>query len=255
MADSCVGWYRYGLFVALPMIFAVAPKLAFSQELRQLGPNAMVGPDGKCLPGLVDYPAYQSKYPNPYHMKECRCRECKTHSKNRWKSNLQENHWGYKDYFRQNTFGHATRSAFASNIREAAVERITLYQMDFYSEDSSNAQMLNPTGLERLEKAITINQAYGKALRVEMSRTRQEINEQRVAWLLEHPSALAAGITNDSIILVGDVASTAGTDAIRWYQSGINRGASSTPGSSSSGVSLPTNSQIGIIGTSQPPSQ
>jgi len=168
---------------------------------------------------------------------------------------LQENHWGYKDYFRQNTFGHATRSAFASNLREAAVERITLYQMDFYSEDSSNAQMLNPTGLERLEKAITINQAYGKALRVEMTKTRQEINQQRVAWLLGHPSVLAAGISNDSIILVGDVASTAGTDAIRWYQRGINQGASSTAGSSSSGVSLPTNSQIGIIGTSQPPSQ
>lgn len=207
--------------------------------------------DGKCLPGLVDYPAYQPKYPNPYHVKDCGCKDCKQTTAQRWKRSLQASHWGYKDYFQQNTFGDSLRSGFAANIRDGALERTTLYLMDFYPEESPNSHMLNPKGLERLEKAIAVSQAYGRGLRVELTRTRPELNEQRANWLVEHPSVLAAGISPESIVFVGNAASTSGADAIRWYQRGTSSRSSPGPTSNASGFSLPITSQSGTMGTGQ----
>lgn len=221
------------------------------QELGRQVPPSTPCLDGKCLPGLVDYPAYQPKYPNPYHVKDCSCKDCKQTASQRWKRSLQASHWGYKDYFQQNTFGDSLRSGFSANIRDGALERSTLYLMDFYPEASPNAHMLNAKGLERLEKAIAVSQAYGRGLRVELTRTRPELNEQRANWLVEHPSVLAAGMSPESIVFVGNAASTSGADAIRWYQRGTASRSSPGPTSNASGFSLPITSQSGTMGTGQ----
>jgi hypothetical protein len=221
------------------------------QELVRGVPPTTPCLDGKCLPGSVDYPAYQPKYPNPYHLKGCGCKDCNQTAAQRWKRSLQASHWGYKDYFQQNTFGDSLRSGFAANIRDGALERTTLYRMDFFPEDSPNAHMLNAKGLERLDKAIAVSQAYGRGLRVELTRTRPELNEQRASWLVENPSVVAAGISPESIVFVGNAASTSGADAIRWYQRGTASRSSPGPTSNASGFSLPITSQSGSMGPGQ----
>lgn len=190
-----------------------------------------------CVHGLTDYPAMQKSYGNPYRIWDCRdTGDCDSTVVQRWKRSMQASHWGYPEYFHRNNFGYANRNAFSNNIRDGAIERATIYLMDFYPEDSTYAHMLTPKGLERLEKAICVNKSLGSPLRFEKS-TRPELNELRRQWLSEHPLILAAGLDSGNIQWISNPSTIMATEAIRSYQRGIS---GSSGQASSSGLGFPT---------------
>lgn len=177
--------------------------------------------DGECVHRLTDYPAFENKTPNPSRLLESCDDDCQGNAFQRWKRGLQSSHWGYPEYFHGNTFGIANRHAFSANIRDGAIERSTLYQMDFYPEDSPRSQMLTPRGLERLQRALCVNQAYGGGLRFEQA-THSELTQLRRAWLAEHPEVLGAGITFEQIRPIGRAMGIQATEAVRRYQQGLS---------------------------------
>jgi hypothetical protein len=134
---------------------------------------------------------------------------------------MQQSHWGYPEHFQKNAFGAANRNAFSANIRDGALEKTILYQIDFYPENSPQAHMLTPKGLERLEKALCVSQAYGSGLQFEQA-ARAELNDQRRAWLAEHPEVLAAGISSVDIRQAKRPMGIQAAEAIRRYQQGIS---------------------------------
>lgn len=174
-----------------------------------------------CVPGISDYPAFQRTYGNPYRIMDCRNDQCESSVLDRWKRSMQASHWGYPENFHQNSFGSSQRNAFSNNIRDGAIERSTLYLMDFYPEDSSYPFMLTPKGLERLEKAICVSNTLGSPLKFEKS-TRPEINEMRRQWLSEHPLVAAAGIPISNIQMNSKPIGIQGTEAIYRLQRGLS---------------------------------
>jgi len=189
------------------------------------------------VPGIADYPAHQKTFGNPSRMMDCRNNgDCEASTLNRWKRSMQASHWGYPEYFHRNTFGYANRNAFASNIRDGAIERSALYLLDFYPEDSPYAHMLTPKGLERLEKSLCIGSEIGSPIRIEKS-ARPELNELRREWLAEHPSVIAAGIDPTNIVLVSKPIGIAASEAITRYQRGLST--SSSPSSGAPSVAAP----------------
>ncbi len=192
--------------------------------------------DKNCVPGMNDYPALQKTYGNPYRIMDCRNGDCESTTLNRWKRSMQASHWGYPEYFHKNSYGYANRNAFANNIRDAAIERSTLYLLDFYPEDSPYAHMLTPTGLERLEKSICVGTTLGSVLRIEKS-ARPELNELRRQWLAAHPSIVAAGFDADSIQVVARPIGIQASEAIYRYQRGIISGQTNTSSGTSSSAS------------------
>jgi hypothetical protein len=189
-----------------------------------------------CVPGMTDYPANQKSYGNPYRIMDCRNGDCESTTLSRWKRSMQASHWGYPEYFHRNSYGYANRNAFANNIRDGAIERSTLYLLDFYPENSPYAHMLTPKGLERLEKSICVGTTVGSAVRVEKS-ARPELDELRRQWLAEHPWVVAAGFDSNSIQLVSKPVGIQASEAIYRYQRGI-----AAPTNAGSGVSSNTNS-------------
>ena len=188
---------------------------------------------GQCVPKIQDYPAFQSTYGNPLRIMDCRnenCRneDCQGSAVQRWKRSMQQSHWGYPEHFQRNAFGVPNRNAFSANIRDGAIEKATLYQMDFYPESSPQAHMLTPKGIERLEKAVCISQAYGSGLQFEQA-ARTELNDQRRIWLADHPVVLAAGITSVDIRPVARPMGIQADQAIRRYQLGISGPVGPTP--------------------------
>ena len=176
---------------------------------------------GSCVPKMQDYPAFQSTYGNPYRIFDCSNEDCQGSAVQRWKRSMQQSHWGYPEHFQKNAFGVANRNAFSANIRDGAIEKTTLYQLDFYPENSPQAHMLTPKGLERLEKALCVSQAYGTGLQFEQA-ARAELNDQRRAWLAEHPEVLAAGISSVDIRQAKRPMGIQAAEAIRRYQQGIS---------------------------------
>lgn len=189
-----------------------------------------------CVPAMTDYPAFQTTYGNPYRIMDCRKGECESSVVERWKRSMQASHWGYPEYFHRNTYGYAHRNAFANNIRDGAIERATLYLLDFYPEDSAYAHMLTPKGLEKLEKSICVSTNFGSPLRVEKS-TRSDLNERRLKWLSEQTSVVQAGIPHESICLIAKPMGIQATEAIRSYQQGISASRSSGQAGSNQVVS------------------
>jgi hypothetical protein len=183
----------------------------------------------------------QKSYGNPYRIWDCRdTGDCDSTVLQRWKRSMQASHWGYPEYFHRNTFGYSNRNAFSNNIRDGAIERATIYLMDFYPEDSPYAHMLTPKGFERLEKAVCVSKSLGSPLRFEKSH-RAELNELRRQWLSEHPSILAAGLDPSSIQWVSNPSTIMATEAIRSYQRGIS---ASSNQASPSGSGLPSSGSI-----------
>lgn len=221
-------WNRIaGQSIGLAVILVLAPDrelLAF-QEPSVCSRCQSAGP---CIPKIQDYPAFQSTYGNPYRISDCRNEDCQGSAVQRWKRSMQQSHWGYPEYFQQNTFGAANRNAFSANIRDGAIEKTTLYQIDFYPENSPKAHMLTPKGLERLEKALCVSQAYGTGLQFEQA-ARAELNDQRRLWLAEHPDVLAAGISSVEIRQAKRPMGIQAAEAMRRYQQGISGPVGRTP--------------------------
>jgi hypothetical protein len=191
-----------------------------NQESNSIAPQKLEWKSRVCVPGMPDYPAFQNTYGNPYRIMDCRNGECESTVMNRWKRSMQASHWGYPEYFHKNSYGYANRNAFANNIRDGAIERSTLYLLDFYPENSPYAHLLTPKGLERLEKSICVGATLGSALRVEKS-ARPELDELRLQWLAEHPWVVAAGLDSNSIQLVSKPVGIQASEAIYRYQRGI----------------------------------
>lgn len=191
-----------------------------------------------CVPGMIDYPALQKTYGNPYRIMDCRNGECESSALNRWKRSMQASHWGYPDYFHRNSYGYANRNAFANNIRDGAIEKSTLYLLDFYPEDSPHSHMLTPKGLERLEKAVCVNTSLSSPLRIEKC-DRPELNEMRRQWLAEHPSVAAAGIDANRIQWVSKPVGIQASEAIYRYQRGLSASSNSSSGNPSTPSAAP----------------
>lgn len=189
---------------------------------------------GHCVHRLQDSPAFEAKYGNPYRLMDCQKGECQSTPLERWKRSMQASHWGYPEYFQSNTFGSSNRNAFTANIRDGAIERATLYKLDFYPEDSPQARQLTPKGLERLEKSLCVSQAYGCGLRFEQS-TSKELTQQRREWIAELPEVIAAGVTIQDIRPVGRVAGVFASEGIRRYQIGVSGGLGSGSSTGSAG--------------------
>lgn len=182
-----------------------------------------------CVPGISDYPAFQRTYGNPYRIMDCRNGDCESTVMDRWKRSMQASHWGYPEYFHRNSFGSSQRNAFSNNVRDGAIERSTLYLLDFYPEDSAYPFMLTPKGLERLEKAICVSNALGSSLRFEKT-TRPEINEMRRQWLAEHPMVVSAGIQLSNIQMISKPIGIQGAEAIFRLQRGLTPSAAQPVG-------------------------
>ena len=190
-----------------------------------------------CVHRMTDYPAYESKFANPYRIMDCRDEDCQGNALQRWKRSMQASHWGYPEYFQGNTFGMPNRQAFSANIRDGAIERATLYNMDFYPEDSAQSQMLTPRGIERLQRALCVSQAYGSGLRFEQA-SQSELTQQRRTWLAEHPEVLAAGITIEEIRPIARPMGIQASEGIRRYQQGILNAPSGAQGSTGVGTGI-----------------
>jgi hypothetical protein len=230
-----VSQIRRSCFLVLSSIHVLGtPSIMFGQTPNSTQEPAPTSPDlqapesvardqsiGRCVPAMPDYPAFQSSYGNPYRIMDCRNGDCESTKIERWKRSMQSSHWGYPEYFHRNTYGHAHRNAFANNIRDGAIERATLYHLDFYPEDSPYAHMLTPKGLEKLEKAICVSNTFGSPLKVEKSNN-PELNEKRRQWLSEQSTVAQAGILPDSIWLTAKPMGIQATEAIRNYQQGIS---------------------------------
>lgn len=208
---------------------------------RCMGSQATGG--SPCVHRMTDYPAYESKFSNPYRIMDGRNEECQGNALQVWKRGMQASHWGYPEYFQSNTFGIPNRQAFSANIRDGAVERATLYNMDFYPEDSAQFQMLNPRGLERLQRALCVSQAYGTGLRFEQA-SKSELTQQRRAWLAEHPEVLAAGITLEEIRPIARPMGVQASEGIRRYQQGILNSQSGVQGSMGVGAGISSGSSV-----------
>jgi hypothetical protein len=191
-----------------------------------------------CVPAMTNYPAFQNTYGNPYRIMDCRNGDCNTTVIDRWKRSMQASHWGYPEYFHRNSYGQANRQAFSNNIRDGAIERSTLYLMDFYPEDSPYAQMLTPKGLERLDKSICVSNALASPLRIEKS-ARPELNELRRQWLSEHPLVTAAGIGLSEIQMVSKPIGIQAAEGIYRYQRGLMGPSNPNSGASSNANSAP----------------
>jgi len=195
-----------------------------------------------CVHGLTDYPAMQNTYGNPYRIWDCRdSGDCDSTVLQRWKRSMQASHWGYPEYFHRNTFGHSNRNAFSNNIRDGAIERATIYLMDFYPEQSPYAHMLTPKGLERLEKAICVSKTFGSPMRLEKS-SRPELNQLRLQWLSEHPTLVASGMDPTTMVWVSNPSGIMASEAIRSYQRGLSASSGQSSVGSSSAGSLPSTS-------------
>lgn len=227
-----------------------APRAISPAEDPESGPRTIHNPEtcsqcqnGKtCVPGMPDYPAFQNTFGNPQRIWDCRNdSDCQPNLIDRWKRSLQASHWGYPEYFHRNSYGLANRIAFANNIKDGAIERSTIYSIDFYPEDSAYAHMLTPRGIERLEKALCVSTTLGSPIRIEKS-VRPELNELRRQWIAEHPVLTASGIDPDRMQWVSKPVGIQAVEAIRSYQRGI----SASPGQPSTGSnstgSIPFNS-------------
>ncbi len=234
---NTIRWNRIAGYLFKAMLCMSLSEVCNAQALQESGVCPHCKSSGECVVKMSDYPAYPNTYGNPVRLMDCRNGECEGASVvERWKRSMQASHWGYPENFQRNMYGSSNRAAFASNIRDGAIERATLYRLDFYPEDSSQSQMLTPRGVERLEKAICVSQSYGSALRIERS-SRPELDQLRVAWLVEHPSIVGAGITSDGILLIAKPMGIQATEAIRRYQKGIlGSGNASVPSGSGGGA-------------------
>ncbi len=215
-------------------VFASYGNLCEAQESIETPPLANCREPSECVPRLADYPAFPHTYSNPYRIIDSRKSNPSSHMMDRWKRSLQASHWGYPEYFQRNTFGSANRGAFTNNIRDGAIERATLYAMDFYPSDSPKAAVLTPKGLERLERAICVAQAYATSLQVEKTNN-PELDEARRIWLTEHPMVLQSGIQADMILLNSNPMSIQAAEAIRRLQQ-TTRGSTSSALGANGGV-------------------
>ena len=237
-----IRWNRVAIYLFNAIACASISDVCDAQALPERGMCPHCKSTGDCVPRMSDYPAYPNTSSNPLRIMDCRKGECEEASVvERWKRSMQASHWGYPENFQRNTYGSANRGTFSSNIRDGAIERATLYRLDFYSEDSGQPQMLTPRGLEKLEKAICVSQAYGSALRIERS-SRPELDQLRVAWLAEHPSVIAAGITSEGIALIAKPMGIQAVEAMRSYQKGILGSGGSSLSSGSQGGAFGANS-------------
>jgi hypothetical protein len=209
--------------------FASYGNVCEAQETNETPQFADCREPSECVPRLADYPAFTHTYSNPYRIIDSRKSDPSSHMMDRWKRSLQASHWGYPEYFKRNSFGSANRAAFTNNIRDGAIERGTLYAIDFYPFDSPKAPMLTPKGLERLERAICVAQAYATNLRIEKTNN-PELDEARRAWLADHPMVLQSGIQADMILLHSNPMSIQAAEAIRRLQQNTREGLSTTPG-------------------------
>lgn len=213
---------------------------------RCMGAQATGG--SACVHRMTDYPVYESKFANPYRILDCRNEDCQGNALQRWKRSMQSSHWGYPEYFHGNTFGMPNRQAFSANIRDGAIERATLYNIDFYPEDSVQSQMLTPGGIQRLQRALCVSQAYGTGLRFEQA-SQSELTQLRRTWLAEHPEVLAAGITLEEIRPIARPMGILASEGIRRYQQGILNAPSGAQGSTGVGAGISGGSPL-LQGTS-----
>jgi hypothetical protein len=83
---------------------------------------------------------------------------------------MQDSHWGYCQYFHERPFGSLYHAHMQMQIANAALEKMVLYEYDFFDGTDAPAQRLNPRGRDQLRMIVQRMETTGCPLTIERTR-------------------------------------------------------------------------------------
>jgi hypothetical protein len=135
---------------------------------------------------------------------------------------LQKCHWGYCNRFDERPFGDAVFTTLSRQVDRGTMNMMTLYQYDFYPEESARAAELTPLGNRQLLKIVERMQTVPAPIVIQITDDQPALDDQRRQQVVQSLAELGVPTSEEFVVLGTERYGARAVEAAETYQNLMN---------------------------------